>query len=86
MHTYVHIYMYIFTFFFFLAAPPHMEVPGQGSDPIHSCKLSHSCGNAGFLTHCAGLGIEPMSQRSQDTANPIAPQWELLHLYILMEQ
>ena len=30
------------------------------------------------LTHCAGLGIEPSSQNCRDTADPTAPQWELL--------
>ena len=36
------------------------------SDPSCRCNLSHSCGNTGSLTHCAGLGIEPASQCSQD--------------------
>ena len=31
-----------------------------------SCHLSCSCSNAGSLTHCAGLGIEPASQHSRD--------------------
>ena len=72
---------FFFFFFFFLAAPTHMEFPGQGSDPSHSLNLSLSCGTAGSLTHCAGPGIEPVSQHSQDTANPVVPQWELLELY-----
>ena len=54
-----------------------MEFPGQGSDPSRSCYLSHSCGNAGSLTYCARLGIEPEYQCSQDTTNPVVPQWEL---------
>ena len=29
--------------FSFLAAPWHVEFLGQGSDPSHSCDLSHSC-------------------------------------------
>lgn len=37
-------------FFFFLAAPWHMEFPGQGSDPSHSRDLSFSSGNARSLT------------------------------------
>ena len=57
-----------------------MEFPGQESDHSHSCHLSHSCGNNGALAHCdAGSGIEPASQCSQDTANPIGPHWELLN-------
>ena len=35
--------------------------PGQGSNPSHSCDPGHSHGNAGSLTHCVGLGIEPTS-------------------------
>ena len=55
-------------------------VPGQGSDPSYSCNLSHSCGNAGSLTHCAGLGMEPASQCTQDATNPVGPQRELPEL------
>ena len=62
-----------------------MELPDQGSDPSHSCNLSHSCRNTGSLTHCAGLGIEPASQYSQDAADPVAPQWELQESAILMD-
>ena len=29
------------------------------------------------LTHCAGPGIKLVSQHSQDTTNPVAPQLEL---------
>ena len=68
------------TFFFPSATPWYMELPSQGSDPIHSHKLSRSCSNAGSLTHCARRGIEPASQCSQDAADPIAPQQELQHL------
>ena len=45
--------------FSFLAARQHVEFPGQGSDPSHSCDLS--CGNTRSLTLCAWLGIEPVS-------------------------
>ena len=59
-----------------------MEFQGQGSDPSHSCDLSHSCSDARSLTHCAGPEIKLVSQCSQDTANPIVPQWELpLYLF-----
>ena len=40
----------------FLATPWHMEFPGQGSAPSHSCSPCHSGGNARSLTHCAGDG------------------------------
>ena len=60
-------------FFFspFLASPQPMESQGQRSDPSHSPDPSRGCSNAGSLTHCAGPGIKPASQRSQDAANPI---------------
>ena len=55
-----------------------MELLGQGSDLSHGSDLSRSWGNTGSLTHCARLGIEPVSQHSQDAANPTAPEQELL--------
>lgn len=69
------------TTFFFIPCfcPPtrrHMEFLGQGSDLGHSHNLSCSCGNGGSLTHCAGLGSEPVSQRSQNTLHAVAPQPE----------
>lgn len=54
------------------------ELPRQRSELSCSHNLSCSCSNASSLTHCAGLQMEPMSQRSQYTADPLAPQWELL--------
>ena len=39
-----------FVLFWFLATSWHMEFPGQGSDPSHSCNLYH---NAGSFNHCA---------------------------------
>ena len=53
-----HLFSFSFSFFF-LAVLRHMEFPGQGSDPSHNCNLSHSCSNAGSLTHCARLRIKP---------------------------
>ena len=64
--------------FSFLATLWHMELPGQGSDLSRSHNLSHGCGNARSLTHCARPGIEPASQGSQDATDPIAPQQEIL--------
>ena len=58
------------TFLFsFLATLPHMAFLGQGSDPRCSFDLSHSCAIAGSLTHCAGPGIEPTTQYSQNTTD-----------------
>ena len=66
-----------FFFFSFLVTLWHMEFLGQGSDLSHSYDPSRSCGNAGSLIHCAGPETEPVSQCSQDDANPVVPQWEL---------
>ena len=72
---------YFSIFFSLLAALQHMELLGQGLDPSSSLNLSCSCGNARSLTHYARPTIKPVSQCSQDTANPIAPQQELQYLY-----
>ena len=69
-------------FFFFLAAPWYTGFLGQGSDPSQSCNLC--CCNAGSLTHCAELGIEPASQCSRDTSDPIAPQQELQETFLIV--
>ena len=70
--------VFLFCFSFsFLTTPQHMEFPGQGSDPSRGCNLSHSCSNTGSLTHCAGPGIKPVTQCSQDAADPVVPQQEL---------
>ena len=61
-------------FAFFLADLLHMEFLGQESDPSCSCDLGLSYSNARPLTHCAGLGIEPVSQCSKHTAGPVVPQ------------
>ena len=65
--------VFFFLFFPFLATPWHREFPGHGSDPRCSCNLSHSCGNNGSLSHCAGLGIERAFRCSQDSTDPIVP-------------
>ena len=39
--------------YLFLAAPWHVEFPGQGSEPSHSWNLICSLGNTGSPTHCA---------------------------------
>ena len=66
-------------FFFLHFWPPWQptDLLGQGSDLNCSCDLRQSCSNAGSLTHCAGPGIKPASQHSQDAADPAAPQQEL---------
>lgn len=59
-------------FVLFLATLQHMEVPGQGLDPSHSCDLRWS-----LQPTVLGWGIKPASQRSGDTADAVAPQGEL---------
>ena len=63
-----------------------MELLGQGSDLRHSLDLSCICGNAGSLTHCYRLGIEPASQCCQDAADPVAPQPGLQQDILLKEE
>ena len=70
----------------FLAATWHMEFWGQRSDPSYGYDLHHNGSSAGSLTHCAGLGIEPASWHSTDTADPVVPQWELLLDLFLTEE
>ena len=67
---------------FFLAAPQHMEFPGQESDPSHSCDLSHSS-NAGSLTHWDGLGIKPASQDAEMPPIPFHHSGTPVNLKIL---
>ena len=67
---------FCFCFFVFWLPQGIKEFPGQGSDPNHSCNLSHSCGSARSLTRCARPGIESASQCSRDASDPIVPQQE----------
>ena len=75
-------------FFPFLADSWPMEFPGQGPDLSSSCDLSCSCSNTRSLTHCARLGMEPVSQCFQDATDRIAPQQELqffpFYLYLFI--
>ena len=51
--------LFVFLFFCFLWGGvhlQHMEVPGQGLNPCHSCDLSYHRNNARSLTHCATVG------------------------------
>ena len=72
--------MGIWSLLFFFDCPAAMDFQGQASDLNRTYDLSHNCGNAGSLTHCARLGIEPVSQSSQDAANPVTPRQELLFI------
>jgi len=70
------ILFYFISFYSFLAAPQHIEFPGQGSDSSHSHDLFHSFinANAGSLTYCTVRGITPVSQCTSNTIDPFAPQ------------
>lgn len=50
-------------FFSFLATPVAYGSSGPGTNLSHNCNLCHSCGKAGSLMHCAGLGIKPIPQQ-----------------------
>ena len=52
-----------FVFFFLFQHTVSYGVPGQGSNPSHSCNLCCSCGNTRSLTHCSMPGIEPLSPK-----------------------
>ena len=69
---------FIYLFIYFHSWPPQGIWSSQARDQIQATLyLNQSCSNAGSLPHCAGPGIKPMFQWSQDTASPIALQWEL---------
>ena len=62
---------FFFFFFFFV-----YRVLYQGSDLSCTFNLHCSFSNTGFLTHCAGQGMEPASQCFRNTADPTAPKQE----------
>ena len=53
-------------FFSFLATPVAYGSSGPGTNLSHNCNLCHSCGKAGSLMHCAGLGIKPIPQQQPE--------------------
>ena len=64
--------LFVCLFFFFGHTKAYgFSGPGIISEP--QVQFKPQCGNAGFLTHCAGLGIKPASQHSRDTTDPVAP-------------
>lgn len=71
-------------FFFPFGCPQACGVsgPGMRSEPSSDQlqPMPQLCATWDPLTHCARLGIEPASWHSRDTADPVAPQWELLFL------
>ena len=51
----------------------------QARDQIQAAVVTYAAALATLdpLTHCAGLGIEPVSWRYRDATDPIAPHREL---------
>ena len=78
MIFYISPFYFIYLFIYFWPPQGHMEFLGQeseqGSYPSCSCELGHSCGHAGSLTHCAGLGLNLLP----NTPDAIVPQQDLL--------
>ena len=71
------VYLICYGHFFWATLHP-MELLGQRSDPSRSFNLHHNCGNAGSLTYCAKLGIQPASQCSRDASDPVVPPRKFL--------
>ena len=67
-------------FFFFFGHLWHMEFPGQGSGPSHSCNLFPTCSNARYFNPLCQARIEPVSWCCRDAANHVVTQWKLLTL------
>ena len=73
-------FFFSFSFFFFLAAPQHMEFPGQGSDLSNP---SPQLQQLWILNPLCQAGDQTCVQCSQDAANPSAPQQELPQFFSL---
>ena len=69
-----HAWLLSFLSFFFFFLPMAYGFPGQGSTPSCSCDLCLTWGKAKSLTHCAKLGLKPVSQCSRNAAGPLVPQ------------
>ena len=66
------------TFFFFFFWLPRGIWSSWARVQIQAAVATKATAVATFgsLTHCAGPGIKPVSQHSQDDANSVTPQWE----------
>ena len=73
-------YLFFFSSLSFLAAPQHIELLGQGSDPAAVATYALAAAMPSPLTHGAGQGSWPYSfcPGCRDTADPVSPQLELL--------
>ena len=63
------------SFFFFHFWPSCSIWSSQARDQLSPAAMPDP------LTHCAGLGIEPVSLHSRDATDPVGPQWVLLSVY-----
>ena len=69
---------FFFLFFLIFGRPAACEVLGWRMRSELWLQPKLPLWHAGSFTHCAGPGIEPASQGSQDNPNPIDPQRERL--------
>ena len=69
---------------FFHFWPPHGIWISQAQDQIQGTITTEAAAAATLdpLTHCARLGIKPMSQCFQEAADPLTPQRELQHVIL----
>lgn len=65
---------------FFLFGLPHTIWSSWARNQIRAIAASS---NSRSLTHCILPGIEPASWCCSNSANPLAPQWELLEIEFL---
>ena len=65
-------------FFFFFWLPLAYGIPGPGIRSEPQLQPMPQVWQCWALSHCAGLGMEPVSQRSRDDADPATLQLELL--------
>ena len=68
------LFVFLFLFSSFLATRGTWSSWARDQIRATVANLYHGCGNVRSLTYCTGLGIEPASQHSSNTADPIAPQ------------
>ena len=73
-------------FFFFLATPGIWSYWAR--DQIRATVVTYTAAVAtpNPLTPCAGPGIEPVSWRCRDAANPVVPQRELLFCFFISSE
>ena len=81
LECFLHFLFIFFIIFFFFGRPMAYGVPGPGIRSEPQVQPMLRCSIARSLTHCAGPGIKPASQQSQDATDSAAPQRELLYAF-----